>query len=288
MGRGTVHRDEFVGLIDDEWVARISCLWPVADGYSVAGGWISPRSNAGTVEGRKIRLPSSPLTKPGLFLSFARLGKGLGEGGAKTNRSIQGWVEQHGVPLDERKGLEVADSPKGKDPWGPAAMTAEGFKTQACRAWWLLDFYTDIRSQDVERIKGRVRNPKSSLDKRLRETFEAASYEWGIVSTGQARDVLWLGFCVLAEVVEESLSGVRLGVSIHSPDMFDPESPKFKQALHCPDLLSAMYLEFHLLMTRKTPMRRCESPICGLPFPLTRKDKRFCNNTCRSNSRHHG
>ncbi len=286
MGRGTVHKDEFAGLIDDEWVARTSCLWPVADGYTIAGGWISPRSNIGMGEGRTIRLPSSPLTKPGLFLSFARLGKGLGEGGAKANRSILGWVEQHGVPVDERKSLGVANPLRGIDP-GPAAMTVEGFKTQARRAWWLLDLYTDIRSQDVERIKGRVRDPESFVDEKLRETFEEAYSEWGI-STGRARDVLWLGFYVLTEMVGESLSGVRLGVSVDSPDRFDPKSPRFEQAWRCPDLLSAMYLQFYLLITNKTPMRRCESPICGLPFPLTRKDKRFCNSTCRSNFRNHG
>jgi len=55
----------------------------------------------------------------------------------------------------------------------------------------------------------------------------------------------------------------------------------------CPDLLSAMYLQFYLLITDAEPMRRCQNPACGKPFPATRKNKRFCNDTCRSNARHY-
>jgi predicted nucleic acid-binding Zn ribbon protein len=52
-------------------------------------------------------------------------------------------------------------------------------------------------------------------------------------------------------------------------------------------LLSAIYLQFYLLVTDNKPMRHCENPACGMPIPITRKDKRFCNASCRSNARHY-
>src|SRR5918912_1444754 len=61
----------------------------------------------------------------------------------------------------------------------------------------------------------------------------------------------------------------------------------FGRTLRCPDLLSAIYLQFFLFATGNKPVRYCENPPCGMPFPITRKGKRFCNATCRSNDRHY-
>ncbi len=55
----------------------------------------------------------------------------------------------------------------------------------------------------------------------------------------------------------------------------------------CPDLLSAMYLQFYLLITDFRPMRRCENPPCSMPLPATRTNQRYCNASCRSNARHY-
>ena len=60
-----------------------------------------------------------------------------------------------------------------------------------------------------------------------------------------------------------------------------------RRTLWCPDLLSAIYLQFVLFVTDNKPVRRCENPPCGMPFPVTRRGKRFCNATCRSNARHY-
>ncbi len=54
---------------------------------------------------------------------------------------------------------------------------------------------------------------------------------------------------------------------------------------HCPDLISAIYLQLFLLATKNTPMRFCKA--CQTPIPAKPKNKRFCNATCRSNARNH-
>jgi hypothetical protein len=59
------------------------------------------------------------------------------------------------------------------------------------------------------------------------------------------------------------------------------------QSWECSDLISAMYLQFYLLMTRSLEMRLCENPACGMPLPATRRNRKVCNSTCRSNVRHY-
>lgn len=274
-------RIEFENLVDVE-VATSSCYWPVADGYVVAGGWITPTGTAGVVrrgkESGKVRyvLPRSPLTDSGLFLSLAR----LCSRSTPSESGVVGWVEKHGVLLDEREAPE--------DPT-QAAMKLETFRAEARRAHWLLNLYTDIRALDVAAITSRVSDPKSPLDERLREAFEEPREEGGtgVTLNSDERDILWLGYLILTEVLEERLKKVHPDTAVRSPEEFDPKAPRFDAAWRCPDLLSALYLQFYWLITSHTPMRRCANPACDMPFPLTRKDKRVCNDSCRSNVRHY-
>jgi hypothetical protein len=46
----------------------------------------------------------------------------------------------------------------------------------------------------------------------------------------------------------------------------------------CPDLLSALYLQFALLRMGDRPKRICKN--CGTLFLLTRDDKYHCDETC--------
>jgi hypothetical protein len=59
------------------------------------------------------------------------------------------------------------------------------------------------------------------------------------------------------------------------------------QSWRCPDLISAIYLQFCFWMTDALPMRRCLNPACEMLFPAARRDKRACSRSCRSNLRHY-
>ena len=85
-----------------------------------------------------------------------------------------------------------------------------------------------------------------------------------------------------------TLTDVRLTLT----DLRVPEdqgrNPLFaRRTMWCPDLLSAVYLQFYLMVTDNKLLRRCENPACGLPFPAKPKHKRFCNASCRSNARNY-
>ena len=103
----------------------------------------------------------------------------------------------------------------------------------------------------------------------------------------------------LQHVVENRIAGVRLSFDRNYFDekylchlLWVRSAPlksdyRIPRSWKCPDLLSAMYLQLYLLITDSEPMRRCQNPACGLPFPATRKNRMYCNDTCRSNARHY-
>jgi hypothetical protein len=62
-------------------------------------------------------------------------------------------------------------------------------------------------------------------------------------------------------------------------DAFEPV-----QALRCPGLLSAIWLQLFLMVVGVVPAKFCENPMCQTPFPATRKDSVYCSDdACRSN-----
>lgn len=296
-----IRREDFAGLID-ETEPFIACVWPLADRYRIVGGLVYPEGDW------KI---SFPLSKGAdLFLSFARLGAN------PSNNSIQRWVNKHGLLLRGGNNQRPArtslyeQGPDGRIIVDQAPMKLEKLKAEIMRARDLLDLYTELQSRNIEAIEARVANPKTAIDKSLGDhpewpglqgaalkAYESLGgrpgYEWN----------LWVATRVLADELTEAASGIRLratlrdkieGLDYSSPYTGSGEQSLFFEppyaldsAWYCPDLLSALYLQFYLLVTRQKPTRRCENPACLMPFPVTRKNKRFCNSTCRSNARNY-
>lgn len=178
-------------------------------------------------------------------------------------------------------------------------MKLAEFKKETTRARGLLDLYAELQSRDIEAIEARVANPKTTIDESLGnhpewsglrgaalEAYESLGgrpgYEWN----------LWVATKVLADELTEAASGIRLratlrdsiqGLTYSTPfgeqDLFFKPPYALGSTWYCPDLLSVLYLQFYLLITEQKPTRRCENPACLMPFPVTRKNKRFCNST---------
>lgn len=294
-----IRRQDFAGLIDETASFEV-CVWPVAEHYRLAGGWIYPEGDWTL---------TFPLKDSDLFLSFARLG-------VRANPSDEGirhWVSKHGLLL--REGHQRPDGAMpyelgsdGRVVANQAPMKLERLKAEIGRARDLLELYAELQARDLEAIEARAANPTTEIDTRLSNHPEWSGlrgaalkayedlggrpgYEWKI----------WVATKVLAEELTAAAAGIRLRAkrrdSIHGLTYFTPYVGKrgsffeppyaLDSAWHCPDLLSAIYLQFYLLVTGRKPTRRCENPACLMPFPVTRKDKRHCNATCRSNARHY-
>jgi hypothetical protein len=273
-----IRKEYFEGLVNES-TAWTACFWPVASRYGVARGWIWPEWDDEHFDFYVL------LADPELFLSFAR----LGARGEPSNSAIKHWVSNHGL-LTKRKEDQHAWATLEEDGGLNQASTPIGeFREEVRLAGQLLELYAQVRGREVEVLKARITDPQSLLDKQLAEAFENSAEEWGrrVSVASSELDILWLCFGVLSQAVEEKLAGVRVGVSTGPPETFNLRSPRLDQAWYCPDLLSALYMQLYLLITGNKAMGRCDNPSCGMPFPLTHRKKRFCNDTCRSNARYH-
>jgi hypothetical protein len=159
----------------------------------------------------------------------------------------------------------------------------------------------------VTAVTQRSLEPHSAIDEELADYVRPALSEdspiWErydrllvTISSFSLDRVMALADRFLADQLSASLDGVRLrtvpGFQIpRGASREDQRSlktaPSSQYRLgfswHCPDLISAIYLQLFLLATKNTPMRFCK--VCGTPLPAKPKHKRFCNATCRSNGR---
>jgi hypothetical protein len=288
---------------DEAWLGEIM-VWPQAPRYKVVAGWIDlqPGSNL-----RRFP-PPAPFADPDLALSFAR----LGARGKPSPKGIEKWVSKYGLLFRQDEGLPgdriLEDGRVNQKPMGVSEFTREVF-----RFGDLLRLHAEIRGGDVTAVTQRIREPHSTVDQEVAAYVLPALSEDSPFSERLDRvlvalnslslnRVMALADRFLADQLSLSLAGVRLravpGLKIpHGASREDQRSlmmslmtaPWSRYRLgfswHCPDLISAIYLQLFLLATKNTPMRFCEA--CQTPLPAKPRHKRFCNPTCRSNGRNH-
>ena len=82
----------------------------------------------------------------------------------------------------------------------------------------------------------------------------------------------------LGDITTSLVSEVELRVGVQRGQGL---APSYK----CPDLLSAIYLQFYLQVTKNKAPRFCENPSCGELFFPTKSNQRHCpGDACRSNA----
>src|SRR5215217_1054139 len=269
-------------------------VWPQAPRYKVVAGYIDlePGSNLG-----RFPLPA-PFADPDLALSFAR----LGARGKPSPKGIEKWVSKYGLLFRQNERLPgdriLKDGRVNQKPMEVYEFTREVF-----RFGDLLRLYAEIRGGEVRAVKQRIREPHSTVDQELASYVLSGLSQDGLPPARPDRTLeaafslsliieLALADRFLADQLSLSLAGVRLravpGFKIpHGASEEDQKalmmslvkSPSTSYRLgfswHCPDLISAIYLQLFLLATKNTPMRFCEA--CQTPLPAKPKHKRFCN-----------
>jgi len=293
-------KEEFHGLLDPEaeHFRDMSLVWsPAARGYAIWQGKI--RARPGPPQGG---FPSpNPFAHTDLFYSFAR----LGASGEPSESRIMEWVSQNGLLTRKDESVSGA-SVLGDGAVNQQPISVEDFRSEVSRARAMLELYAEIRRLDVRALNARIAQPRSAVDRQLASYFsENPSFQqvmdrldiW--LFSLAIRSVFGAADKVLAELMSESIAGVcpRAIRGYTLPMAPDEERPsqmraaaknyRMQQGWYYPDLRSAMYMQFYLLVTQNHPMRSCENPPCRMPFPATRKNRRFCCDTCRSNARHY-
>ncbi len=262
--------------------------------------------------------PPAPFADPDLALSFAR----LGARGEPSARGIEKWVSKYGLLFRRDEKLPgdriLEDGTVNQKPMEVYKFTREVFRFRG-----LLDLYGDLRGGDAGAVRagGAVRaaravrqrsiEPHSAVDQELSAYVLPAlsdDYPQGERTSRFLEATFSLSLYpeialadrFLADQLSASLDGVRLrtvpgfkiphGASREDQralmmSLFNSPSSHYRLGFswHCPDLISAIYLQLFLLATKNTPMRFCKA--CQTPFPAKPKHKRYCNATCRSNAR---
>ena len=263
--------------------------WVVAEKYAIDS------ENNVIIEraGKKPRL-YAPLEEPELFTSFAK----LASRGRPSDKNILSWIHKYGL-LKKRapeQGAPFFAYPEPNSSTIPrndpnqAPITVQEFQNEAMQAYSALNLHADLVRGDISTLRNRLGKLRSrKKDEELPQVDEELVEKWEHEADGDARgsNLPWMAEAMLASFVTSKVEGVRL--SLWGSGYWGSSDGAYKPlpTWECSDLLSAIYLQFYLLIVDGLPMRRCKVPSCQTPFPLTRKDKLVCDATCRSNLRHY-
>ena len=195
----------------------------------------------------------------------------------RKRASAGAWLEEMKIRPAERKTLNQAP------------ISLDDFRTEVINAHSALGLYKVLRKRDVGELRARVeaaREKKKEAHIVLSEVDKGLAGNGDEVLTTQWTDPLVFRAAMILEMfVKQKVASVRLG-------FFDPVDRPVKapvytpvQSWSCPDLLSAVYLQFYLWMIKAWPMHICAYEDCSKPFPATRKDKIYCSDNCRSAAR---
>lgn len=233
----------------------------------------------------------APLEDSNLFFSFAK----LASRGSPSDNSVLRWVKKYGLLKAKQEGAPLCLSNDGLN---QAPMPIEELKFEARRARSALNLHYHLCKRDIwsaRRSAGELREYREqwsrNFETRDRLKVGARPVEgWGDEDEGGTlTDELprWVAEMELAALVTSKVKNVRPDLTGGGFwDEFD-DGYRPMQSWRCPDLISAIYLQFYLLITDSLPLRRCKNPACRMPFPVTRTNRMTCDSSCRSNKRHY-
>jgi hypothetical protein len=212
-----------------------------------------------------------PLIDPNFFLSFVRLGAQRGgEYKEPSHVRISKWVKKFGLPA---KGLGKRGTRES-----PVSMSVEQFRKEVREAWDLWTIHKEAWTENAEALRDRAKYPRCRWDYHLAVDSDMSDHKSRLVIARTFYEPLSTAYigtahAVLDQIATKKIEDVR-------PRVYDSDL-----SWSCPDLLSALYLQFALLRMGDRPKRICEN--CGTLFPLTREDKYHCDETCYRTAYNH-
>jgi hypothetical protein len=268
--------------VEEQWIGRLGTKVPPAHSPTLANIRNQTRAEA--------RKKAQAEAHDAALTTLAKAGKSLEDLSSEERELFEEWVkttaefykpweEQELDPISQHLALNQAP------------ITLEDFRAEVRNAYSTLTLYDSLRKRDNAQLRSRIRDahekepryPLSEVDKWLRYRISESMLE----SEQESTNVRWYASWGLERFVKERVAKVQLAFSEIEPRPGYAPAYAPVQSWNCPDLLSAIYLQFYIWMTGAWPMRYCENRRCGLPFPATRTDKRYCTDTCRSAARNH-
>jgi hypothetical protein len=213
---------------------------------------------------------------PNLFLKFSRLHRERNFAQAALR-----FTHQYGLPC----GTSWED-PRVYVPRYPEQLTLHRFFEESQRAWVVVSLYESVLNRDEDSARSLLTDYRH-LDDVFQEHFDMLNWDFP-----EDTDPVTALQCALVaaaftveSVVRESCNQ-RLGVHIDGMAQPDPSAVKLDWTFD--NLLGAMYLQMHWLLTSGGNLVRCEHcrRVISLarPHPQGRKrrnDTKFCDDACR-------
>jgi hypothetical protein len=267
----------------------------------------------------------SPLNDPQLFQSFARLASHNGPSETRILKWVHehGLLRREHLELDGDAFMRDGDV--NQAPMTVTDFRAEVYQLRGLAD--LYRQIREHRTEKIEHRISNPASPVDEalahgFDKEAAFTFpnrlidpRGVSYLQALVgkSLSRAPDVtLYHADMVLCRLVSEKLEGIRprLTSGFALPEevnsltasealellkdkekaskiLAPPKTYRLQPSWSCSDLLAAIYLQFFLWVSGNRPVRVCENENCRMPFPATRKNRKFCSDSCASGARYH-
>ncbi len=234
-------------------------------------------------------VPYLPLHDPNLFSSFSRLGSSPNP----SERTILNWVRKYGLfrrKLNSQRPYNWSEAEQ-------QSVTVEDFVKEIREARSASLLHYELNRGTPESLKRYLRLlHDASRERPLVPLEEKLVSTWGDTMDNPGFDprrdpnhflLTQIGF---KGFVERKLSEVKLALLLreeHSNLYMSDATPAYTplQSWSCPDLISAIYLHFYLMVTGAVPMELCANKNCRTPFPVTRSNKKVCSAGCRSSTR---
>jgi hypothetical protein len=276
-------------LSEDESLS--TCMWFVAENYEEWDGHIFAIRRS-----RRAPRDFEPLEDPNLFLGFAR----LGARGEPAKSRILGWVRKHGL-LTRHELRQERTLPNGEV--NQSSITVEQFTAEVRWAYDALTLLQQIRAKDYETLRAEIVRKRKPTDvkvwhegdhrpvgrRKVRKTqvyLKGVSVPRMVFPEGDLTDVEVIEQAAkgLEHIVGQRMQRISLGFTQHVNHPrsvstiagYLPYRPRLTP--QCPDLLSAIWYQFAILMEGKRPLLTCEE--CGEPF-FGRKGAKTCSGRCR-------
>jgi len=213
---------------------------------------------------------------PDLFLKFSRLHRERDFAQAALH-----FTHQYGLPCGTSR-----EDPNVYIPDQPERLTLQHYFEESQRAWVVISLYEAVLNRDEDTARSLLTD-YCHVDHVFQEYFDMLNEDCpeDTVPVTALQCALEAAVSTVDPVVRESC---EQSIVVHIDGMAQPDPSAVKLVWYFDDLLGAMYLQMHWLLTSGGDLVRCEHcrRVISLarPHPQGRKrrrDKRFCDDACR-------
>lgn len=278
-----------------------SFRWIVAEQY----GTVNNRIRVEKLGDYRVYCPVEYNRFADLFNSFTKIGRSE----RHFDKRILDWVESHGLlqrryyerdRIKENPDLEFSgpyrlfvkdkELSKGKQEkmLNQASISVDDFRTKVQEAQSAAQLYLYLYDRDFSALNSWIEQleKQDRLPDQIEKLLKRGDTRYSKTSESMSATEIMMITTGFEAFLTRQIAGVKVSLSSSHNSSRSPEynyAPR--RTYRCPDLLTAIWLQFYLAVTERHPLKRCANPSCfTLFFPNDGRQK-YCDSGCRSTGR---